>query len=149
MPSVIKMILKKLPSQVEFEGVVFHLDILKNATDEMRLCYAISYVQEGSPHKADIDTNGTFENRLLGGTKNFLYLQENINTGKKMKSAIKRCQLFLITNKLIEEPKEDNNKQEYSYRFDWEDVSIGIKWVLKAIAVAIVLFVLYYVQRDK
>lgn len=89
-----------LPSTVEHEGIVFVLNIFKNG-GELRLCYDVSYVNVGSPHKNKWEEFGCWNNIFLDSNTGFLYLVEGIQTDEELEEAINRTKAFLTKNKLI------------------------------------------------
>lgn len=102
---IIERLLKKLPIYVDYEGATFHLEIFINATDEVRLCYSLYDVAEGSKYKQDFDNHGCWENPFYSqdGPHNcsFLFLAEGIQDDGDMIHAIDNAWEFLVKNSLM------------------------------------------------
>lgn len=84
-----------LPPWIEYEGISFELQLFVNKTTEARLCYAIRYVTADSPHKADIDSHGSWYNKLEDPgnppLQGFLLLYEGIENDVDLLFAIRSC----------------------------------------------------------
>lgn len=97
--------LLELPMEVEFEGIVFSPEIVWNGSDELRLCYKISYLLEGSKHTADYQQHGSWWNILANKEdppfQGFLILYENINTDADLIWAVRDCWRWLCRNNLL------------------------------------------------
>lgn len=101
---IVEKILTDLPPWVVYEGINFELRLISNGTDEMKLVYGISYVDDDSKHKLDIEVHGCWENPLYvegGSSTGFLYLVEGIENDNDLLAVITETRDFLIDHGFI------------------------------------------------
>lgn len=95
---IVKKILE-LPAEFEYKGVVFCFNLFKNHSDELRICYEISYICEHSVFYKDYyDENSEMCGRWIDDTGhacNWLYLVENINSDEALVEAVDDCKKYL------------------------------------------------------
>jgi len=96
----IQWLLTCLPSAIEYEGCSFNLEIFKNGTREMRLCYNLQGVSEGSRHYSTYKETGSWVNPLTDSLCDFLYLQEGIEFDGDLSIAVDRAFCFLVKHGL-------------------------------------------------
>ena len=106
------MIVKELltlPPWVDYEGINFELQLFNNGGNEIRLCYAISRVDDDSPHKPLYDDDGTWLNKFRDAddppSEGWLYLQESIETDMDLIWSIRQCWHWLQERGLLGKDK--------------------------------------------
>ena len=83
--------LNKLPFSIVIEGNEFELQIFKNGTDDIRLCYALI-------------NNDWWNNKYQNNApQGFLYLVENISSDNQLAEALDDTYNFIKENSLLEE----------------------------------------------
>jgi hypothetical protein len=88
----------KLPTFVEFEGVIFELVIITKDRRGVNLCFAIRKARLGSPHLIDVEHYGSFMNPFQKGLCDFLWLRERIKSDEEMLSALRDVKAFIQCN---------------------------------------------------
>lgn len=91
--------LLKLPPWIDYEGINFQLQLINDGGKEIRLVYAIDYVDISSPHKLAIEVHGCWQNKFADPVdppyQGFLLLYENINSDVDLCWAIRDCWIKL------------------------------------------------------
>jgi hypothetical protein len=100
-----------LPPWVHFEGITFEFQLINNGGNEMRLVYAITGVDDTSPHKLHYEAFGSWENELADPvkkpTQSFLILFEGIESDPWLLWAVRECWHWLQERGLL---SDDNEK---------------------------------------
>jgi hypothetical protein len=89
-----------LPPWIDYQGVNFELQLFVNGrSDDVRLCFSLSHVDQDSQHRAVYDESGSWINPFNGNAmQGFLFLIENIATDEDLIQAIDECHNFLKDN---------------------------------------------------
>lgn len=90
---ILKIILEKLPSAIQYDGLEFEFKIINNGGSELRLVYTLV----DSMHLC-------WNNPFINGKEyrcSFLYLKEGIESIEDLQEAVEECREFLLKNKLI------------------------------------------------
>jgi hypothetical protein len=103
--------LLKLPPWVHFEGITFEFQIINDGGNEIRLVYAIDYVDLDSPHYIHYEVCGSWLNKLANPvdppTEGFLILYQGITSDIDLCYAARSCWYWLQERGLLsDDPKK-------------------------------------------